>query len=72
MWKKKELDKLISGGKEIQKRMLKKKQHVSESNTKAFCRLMVAGKVRQATKFINTEDCIRGVLESPPLTLNML
>ena len=61
MWKNGELDKLISEGKEIQKRMLKKKQHANESNTRAFCRLMFAGKVKQATKFIDSADCVKGV-----------
>ena len=46
--------------------MLKSKQHDAESNRKAFCRLMFAGKVRQATKFIETEDSIKGVHKITP------
>ena len=56
-----ELDKLFPEGKEILKHMLKKKQKTHESNQKAFCRLMFAGKVKQATKFINNEDSIKSV-----------
>ena len=41
--------------------MLKKKQRTCESNQKAFCRLMFAGKVKQATKFINCDDSVKGV-----------
>ena len=60
-WKKGDIDQLIQEGKEIQKRMLKKKQKAIQSNQKAFCRLMFEGKVKQATKFINNDDSIKGV-----------
>ena len=66
MWKKGKLDKLYDKGTEIQKRMLKTKQHAAESNRKAFCRLMFEGKVRQATKFIETGDTIKGVHSITP------
>ena len=61
LWKNGELDKLIEEGKEIQKRMLRKKKKTEESNLKAFSRLMLVGKVKQATKFISNDDCVVGV-----------
>ena len=60
-WKNGALEDLIHEGNEIQKRMLKSKKRTDESNRKAFCRLMLAGKVRQATKFIDSADPVTGV-----------
>ena len=36
-------------------------KHKAESSRKAFCRLMFAGKIRQATKFIDNCDKVHGV-----------
>ena len=51
----------MAEGKEIQKRLLNNKKRAAESNQKAFSRLMFAGKVGQATKFINNSDKVVGV-----------
>ena len=60
-WQNGKLDEIIVEGKEIQKRMMRNKPRTQESNLKAFTRLMLAGKIRQATKFINNDDCIKEV-----------
>ena len=61
LWTEGKINSLLAEGREIQKRLtaaLKKKQ---ESKEKAFCRLMLVGKVGPAMKFINNEDAIIGV-----------
>ena len=40
---------------------MKSQTRKQESKEKAFCRLMFLGKVRQASKFINNDDCVTGV-----------
>ena len=61
LWKNGEIDQLLLEGNEIQKRILKNKRKKEESNSKAFTRLMLEGKVKQACKLINSDDCISGV-----------
>ena len=60
-WAKGDLNKLISECKEIQKRLMKSQIKKVDSKRKAFCRLMLLGKVKQACKFINNDDAITGV-----------
>ena len=57
-WARGELDNLLTECNEIQKRLLHKKAVKAESKMKSFCRLMLIGKVGQASKFINNNDCI--------------
>ena len=52
---------ILSENREIQKRLCKYHDKKRESKEKAFCRLMLQGKVSQAMKFINNEDETRGV-----------
>ena len=60
-WSKGELDSLLSEGKQIQKRLIMKRKMKAESKMKSFCRLMLIGKVGQASKYINNNDSITGV-----------
>ena len=71
-WKNGELKELLHEGNEIQKRMLKNFKRTEESNRKAFCRLMLAGKVRQATKFIDSSDPVNGIHELSEVILEAL
>ena len=52
---------LLSEAREIQKRLSKGIVKRKETREKAFCRLMLLGKVGQAMKFINNEDVTLGV-----------
>ena len=60
-WKDGDLINLLNEGHAIQARMVKSKARKAESRQKAFCRLMLAGKVGQACKFVNNSDSINGV-----------
>ena len=46
---------------EIQRRLTMRKKQTQESNRKAFCRLMLLGKVKQALGFINNDTNVCGV-----------
>ena len=61
LWKEGCLDKLLSEGEEIQKRMTSKNERKKESNLKGFRRLMMEGKVRQALKLVDSENDIAGI-----------
>ena len=52
-WTKGDLQGLLEECKEIQKRLVKSQKLKEESNEKAFVRLMLLGKLRQASKFID-------------------
>ena len=52
-WSNGEIHGLMSECREIQKRLTSYKRQQKESNSKAFCRLMLVGKVKQALSFIN-------------------
>ncbi len=60
-WKNGELDDLMEECRSIQRAL--KQQHKTniESKSKAFCRLMLLGKVKQATKYIDNSDDTIGV-----------
>ena len=60
-WSRGEIESLLSECKEIQKRLIQKKILKAESKMKSFCRLMLVGKVGQASKLINNDDCVSGV-----------
>ena len=60
-WRQGNLTSLMDECQEIQKRLVKSRRQELESKEKAFCRLMLLGKVRQASKYINNDDCIKGV-----------
>ena len=60
-WKAGGLEELLEEGKAIQKRIAANKKHKIESNRKAFCRLMLAGKLKQALGFINNDTDVKGV-----------
>ena len=61
LWSDGNLDAILSESREIQKRLKRSHEKKRESKEKAFCRLMLQGKVSQAMKFINSEDDTRGV-----------
>ena len=46
---------------EIQRRLTTQKKQKQESNRKAFCRLMLIGKVKQALGYINNDSDVQGV-----------
>ena len=60
-WNKGDLKSLMEECCEIQRKLCKQMEMKRESNQKAFCRLMFAGKVGQAIKFVNNDDNIKGV-----------
>ena len=62
-WKNGDIKSLLKECKDIQARLSKQLNAQKESNHKAFCRLMFAGKVGQAIRFINNDDTIAGVHE---------
>ena len=61
MWSQGNLKGLMDECRQIQKRLQAAKARKQESNEKAFCRLMLLGKVRQACKFIDDSSSIVGV-----------
>ena len=56
LWSQGDLVGLMKESREIQKRIQAKSKKDKESNHKAFCRLMMNGKISQALKFVNNED----------------
>ena len=60
-WSKGDLKGLMSEGKEIQKRLARSQTQKAEAKEKTFCRLMFLGKVGQACKFVNNDDCVKAV-----------
>ena len=61
-WSKGQLNDLMDECREIQKRIVNKSQAwKAESKEKAFVRLMLEGKLRQASKFIKNDDQVKGV-----------
>ena len=62
-WRQGDIDSIMSECREIQKRLKKNLDQKKEAKEKAFCRLMLLGKVGQAMKFINSEDPTNGVHE---------
>ena len=61
LWSEGDLQAIMAENREIQKRLMRGQDIKQESKNKNFCRLMLMGKVSQAMKFINNEDCTRGV-----------
>ena len=61
LWKSGDLNTLMNEVNVIQKRLKTAVVNKRESNEKAFCRLMLLGKVGQALKFIDHDNCIKGV-----------
>ena len=61
LWKNGDLDTLLNEVRVIQSRLKTAALNKKESNEKAFCRLMLVGKIGQALKFIDNERDIKGV-----------
>ena len=61
LWNSGDLESIMNENREIQKKLKKSHEKNKESNEKAFCRLMLLGKVSPAMKFINSEDDTKGV-----------
>ena len=61
LWKNGDLKKLMSECNEIQKRIRLSKKREEESKKKAFCRLMLLGKIGQACKFVDHGNTVVGV-----------
>ena len=60
-WKDGDLDSILSENREIQRLMKESQDKKQESKLKAFCRLMLVGKMSQAAKFIDSNNDTRGV-----------
>ncbi len=56
-----DLKSLLAENRVIQQRLQKKTKKMQESKQKAFCRLMLLGKVSKAMNFINNDDVTLGV-----------
>jgi hypothetical protein len=62
LWTNGDLDGLLKEAREIQKRLHSKVAKKDEDSQKAFCRLMLAGKISKALKFINNDqDATAGI-----------
>ena len=61
LWNDGDLDSILSENREIQKKLKRTQDKKKESREKAFCRLMLLGKVSQSMKFVNSEDDTKGV-----------
>ena len=61
LWQAGDLDSLLAENREIQKKLRQKQDKNRESKEKAFCRLMLVGKLSQAAKFMDSENETRGV-----------
>ena len=61
LWTEGNLNALLSENREIQKKLKQAQDQKRESKEKSFCRLMLAGKMSQAMKFIDSENDTRGV-----------
>ena len=61
LWKSGDLNALMNEVRVIQKGLKTAERNQKESNEKAFCRLMLLGKVGQALKFIDNDTDIKGV-----------
>jgi len=60
-WKNGELDDLMMECRSIQKALVQQQKISEESRKKSFCRLMLLGKVKQATKFVDSSNDTLGV-----------
>ena len=60
-WAKGELQVLIDECREIQKRLATSRARKAEAKEKAFVRLMLLGKLRQASNFIKNDNQVKGV-----------
>ncbi len=60
-WIQGDLNSLLAETRVIQTRLKKKNEKKQESKQKAFCRLMLLGKVSKAMNFINNDDITLGV-----------
>ena len=65
-WKKCMIKELIDEGKAIQKSLTKSNESKRASELKAFTRLMLQGKLKEAIKFVNADDSVVGVHELTP------
>jgi hypothetical protein len=61
MWKSGDLITMMKEARTIQTRLKTAERNKKEVNEKAFCRLMLLGKVSQALKFIDNASDIKGV-----------
>ena len=73
LWHAGDLTSILNENRTIQKRMQTKVEKAKESRSKAFCRLMLSGKIRKATKFIdNDENAATGVHQLTPAIITSL
>ena len=60
-WQEGDLDMLLKHSQDIQKQLKIIEFKAKQNKSKAFCRLMLAGNIKKAMKFINNEDPTAGV-----------
>ncbi len=61
-WSEGDIDKLMNEGRTIQERLKASFKQKEEARSKAFCRLMLQGKVSKALNFIDSGNKVSGVL----------
>jgi hypothetical protein len=71
-WKEGNINELVSECRTIQNRLKKTTLNKSETKKKAFCRLMLQGKVSKARKCIDKESCISGIHDINDTVVNQL
>ena len=71
-WSDGDLDSILSENREIQRKLKISQDRKQESKFKSFCRLMVAGKISQAAKFIDSDNDTRGVHPLSPVIKTLL
>merc|ERR1712159_192675 len=59
-WAEGDLDSLMRHCRQIQRQLDKNRKERSENHHKAFCRLMLQGRVRKALKYINDSEKLAG------------
>ena len=63
LWKEGKLDAIMSEAVEIQRRLPASKVRVEEGKLRGFTRMMMAGKLKQASKLVNADNVITGTRE---------
>ena len=71
-WTDGDLDSILSENREIQRKLKESQDEKQESKFKSFCRLMLAGKLSQAAKFIDSDNDTRGVHPLSPVIKTLL
>ena len=71
-WKAGDLEGLLKEGREIQKRLIRKKEGQRKNRMQRFTALMLVGNLSSAIKLLNAEDNIGGIHEPTPEVMDAL